>query len=132
MLYSAAIPTPVHDRAAGHLVRPDGQEDLCFGLWFPSQGKGRLTALVQNLVLPRQGERRVHGNASFLPNYFERALGAAVAAGAGLAFLHSHPAPGWQGMSRDDVVAEEGHAAAARGATGLPLLGLTAGNDGAW
>jgi hypothetical protein len=132
MLYSAAMPTPVHDLAVRHLVRPDGQEDLCFALWFPSQGKERLTVLVQDLVLPRNGERRVHGNASFLPGYFQRALSAAAAAGAGLAFMHSHPAPGWQDMSRDDVVAEEGHAAAAQGATGLPLLGLTAGNDGAW
>jgi hypothetical protein len=132
MIYSAAIPTPVQDLAVGHLVRDDGQEDLCFGLWSPSQGQGRMTALVQDLLLPQDGERRVHGNASFLPGYFQRVLGAAAAAGAGLAFLHSHPAPGWQDMSRDDVVAEEGHAAAARGATGLPLLGLTMGNDGAW
>src|SRR5207247_3496651 len=88
--------------------------------------------LVPDWVLPRDGERRVHRNSSFLPGYFERALGAATAARAGLAFLHSHPAPGWQGMSRDDVVAEEGHSAAAQGATGLPLLGLTAGNAGAW
>jgi hypothetical protein len=132
MLYSAAIPTPIHNVAVRHLVRYDRQEDLCFGLWFPSKGQERMTALVQDLVLPRDGERRVHGNASFMPGYFQRAVGAAAAAGAGLAFFHSHPARGWQGMSRDDVVAEEGHAAAVQGATGLPLLGLTAGNDGSW
>src|SRR5260370_315404 len=112
MDYSVAISTPVHESVIRHLVRDDGQEDLCFALWFPSQGKGRLTALVQDLVLPLKDERMVHGNASFQPGYFQRSLGAAVNAGAGLAFLHSHPAPGWQGMSRDDVVAEESHAAA--------------------
>lgn len=26
--------------------------------------------------------------------------------GAGIAFLHGHPGPGWQGMSDDDTVAE--------------------------
>lgn len=50
----------------------------------------------------------------------------------GLAFLHSHPGPGWQDMSRDDIAAERGHAASARAATGLPFVGLTLGSDGAW
>jgi hypothetical protein len=132
MNHSVALTTGVHAQALGHLVRADRQEDLCFALWFPSQGKERTTALVRELVLPRDGERRVHGNASFQPEYFERALGAACAGGAGLALLHSHPVPGWQGMSADDVAAEQGHAAAARGGTGLPLVGLTVGCDGAW
>jgi hypothetical protein len=132
MLYSAAIPSEVHASAVAHLVRADRQEDLCFGLWFPSQGRGRTSALLQSLILPRPGERAVHGNVSFTPAYFQRALGLAVEAGAGLAFLHSHPAPGWQDMSHDDIVAEDKHAAATKAATGLPLLGLTAGDDGAW
>jgi len=69
---------------------------------------------------------------SFLPAYFERAVTEAVAENAELAFLHSHLGPGWQGMSDDDVRAEQTHAAAAKGATGLPLVGLTLGTDGAW
>jgi molybdopterin/thiamine biosynthesis adenylyltransferase len=35
-------------------------------------------------------------------------------------------------MSTADIRAEHAHAAAAKGATGLPLLGLTAATDGAW
>jgi hypothetical protein len=35
-------------------------------------------------------------------------------------------------MSDDDIRAEQGHAAAARAATSLPLLGLTLAGDGAW
>jgi len=131
-MYSAAIPSAVHERALTHLLRPDHQEDLCFAIWHPSQGRTRLTGLVTELILPRDGERRVHGNASFLPRYFERAVAEAGRAKGGLAFLHSHPGPGWQDMSSDDIRAEHEHAAAAKGATGLPLLGLTAATDGAW
>lgn len=132
MKYSIALSSTVHDTATGHLVRPDGQEDLCFAVWFPSRGRDRCTALLHQVLLPQAGDRRVHGNVSFLPQYFERALGAALGAGGGVAFLHSHPAPGWQAMSLDDVRAEERLAAATCAATGLPLVGLTAGNDGAW
>lgn len=130
--YAAAWPSDLHEAATRHLLRLDGQEDLCFGVWYPSRGATRTTALLRELVLPEVGDRRLHGNASFLARYFERALGVAMGAQAGLAFMHSHGAPGWQGMSDDDVQAEEGHAAATLAATGLPLLGLTLGTDGAW
>ncbi len=132
MTYSAAMPTGVDTEARRHLLRPDGQEDVCFAIWYPSRGSTRTTALVQALILPRKGERRVHGNASVLPAYFERAVAEAVNAGGGLALLHSHPGPGWQDMSDTDVRAERGYAAAAKGATGLPLVGLTIGSDGSW
>lgn len=130
--YSVAIPDTVHAQATGHLLRPDRQEDLCFALWHPSRGKTRTTALVQKLALPQSGERLIHGNASFLPEYFERAVSEAASAGAGLAFMHSHPSSGWQDMSRDDIRAEETHAPGAYGATGLPLVGMTLGTDGSW
>jgi molybdopterin-synthase adenylyltransferase len=129
--YGAAMSEGLHEDAIRHLIRPDGQEDLCFALWHPSKGARRLTGLVYRLILPENGERDVHGNASFMPLYFDRALDEAIKEKAGLAFLHSHPVPGWQGMSRDDVNAEFGHAGAVVGATGLPFLGLTLGTDGA-
>ncbi|MBY0482419.1 MAG: ThiF family adenylyltransferase [Chitinophagaceae bacterium] len=49
-----------------------------------------------------------------------------------MAFLHSHPFPGWQGMSQDDVVAETRMAPTCFAISGLPLLGLTIGTDGSW
>lgn len=122
----------VSDKALDHLLRRDGQEDICFALWYPSQGTNRTTALIQEIVLPLDGERIVHGNVEFLPLYFERVLDLAATNECGVALLHSHCGPGWQGMSADDITAENGHAAAVKGATGLPLLGLTAGTDRAW
>lgn len=131
--HSAAMSAAIHEELRKHLQRPDRQEDLCFALWYPSEGRARTTALIQKAILPLPGERQVHGNASFQPQYFERALSEATASEAGLAFLHSHPAPGWQGMSSDDVIAERGHAAATLAMTGLPLVGMTLGaTDGAW
>lgn len=130
--WSAALSEALHGEALRHLIRADWQEDLCFALWYPSQGRTRTTALLRRLVLPEDGDRFVHGNASFTAAYFERALLLAAREDAGLAFMHSHLGPGWQGMSGDDIRAEEGHAAAVQAATGLPFVGLTAGTDGAW
>ena len=132
MKFSVAMSTPVDAALQQHLLRRDRQEDLCFALWYPSQGATRSTALIGESVLPQSGERHVHGNASFLPEYVERVIKVAVKSGAGVAFLHSHLGPGWQGMSPDDVAAETGLAPAVKGATGLPLVGLTLGTDGAW
>lgn len=130
---SVAMTEEVACAARTHLLRADHQEDLCFALWYPSRGLHRMTALVQRLILPGKGERNVHGNVSFEPAFFERALSEAAAADAGLALLHSHPGGRkWQGMSHDDVVAEQGNAGAVLGATGLPFIGLTLAGDGAW
>jgi hypothetical protein len=132
MKYSVALTEDVQKMASDHLIRSDRQEDLCFALWFPSQGRDRKTAIIWKIIPPLVGERKVHGNASFTGKYFERAVGEAIKVGAGLAFMHSHPAPGWQGMSLDDIKAERNHAASTMGATSLPLLGLTIGTDGSW
>ena len=130
---SIAMTEEVAAKASRHLLRPDGQEDLCFALWRPSTGASRTTAIVQSLLLPSLGERNVHGNVSFTPAYFERAMTEAAAAGAGLALMHSHPMGcGWQVMSDDDVRAEQGNAGPVYGATGRPFVGLTLAGNGAW
>lgn len=130
---SVAMTEEVESAARFHLLRRDGQEDLCFALWHPSTGRSRNTALMKKLILPSPSDRRVHGNVSFQPAYFERALAVAAAEGAGLALLHSHPmGRGWQGMSPDDVAAEQGNAGAVFGVTDRPFIGLTLAGNGAW
>ena len=115
-----------------HYERDVLQEDLCFALWRPSTGKLRRTALIDEVILPNEGERNLHGNTSFQPDYLGRAIRIAREKKAGLAFMHSHPSPGWQGMSPADVEAESNVLAYPAGATGLPLVGLTIGSDGYW
>ena len=114
------------------LVRTDGQEDLTFALWYPSVGEHRRTALIARRIPPEPGDRQVHGNVSFNSGYLQRSLETALREGAGLGFLHSHPFPGWQAMSEDDVAAETRIARSACALTGLPLMGMTTGSDGTW
>ncbi len=127
---SAALTTGLFARLRGQLLRADHQEDLAFLLWHPSSGANRTTALVADVLSPIEGDRHVHGNASFEPAYLERSIGTALEAGSGLAFIHSHPGGrGWQGTSPDDERAEHGMAPAVLAATGLPLVGLTLSGD---
>lgn len=132
MTYSVAFTSDINEKLINHLLRDDGQEDLCFALWYPSSGENRISALIFEVILPNERDRNIHGNASFMPEYFERVISAAMEKGAGIAFLHSHLGPGWQDMSIPDIKAEQGHAAATFAVTGFPLIGLTLGTDGSW
>src|SRR5947207_1684907 len=88
-----------------HLDKGPLQEDLCFAYWRPSRGATRFTAIVNEIVLPRDGDRELHGNVSFLAPYLQRVL-VNVPQGSGIGLIHGHLGPGWQRMSGDDVVAE--------------------------
>lgn len=124
--FSVAMTTDAHHELVAHLVRDDGQEDLCFVVWRPSEGRTRDTSLVLEVLLPGEGERHVHKNVSFESEYFLRACSRAHELGGGIGLIHSHPrASGWQGMSSDDYAAESGHAGQAVAQTGLPMIGLT-------
>lgn len=133
--YSAALTSEAADNLRSHLLQHVAQgrrqEDMCFALWQPSVSLNRTTALLTKIIAPRNDERELHGGASFLPAYVERVIGAALKHEAGIAFLHSHFSPGWQDMSPEDVAAERLLAPRIFAATGLPLVGLTMGTDGA-
>lgn len=130
--YSVAMTQHLHDKLMLHLVREDQDEDLIFALWSPSQGDKRLTALVHTPIYPEEGDRQRHGNVSFNPKYYERVCKVAMEKGCGIAFMHSHPFPGWQHMSDDDVIAENKLMGSVSALTDLPLLGMTTGSDGTW
>jgi hypothetical protein len=132
MIRSVAFTSDTQRRLCDHLLRELGQEDLCFAVWYPSAGKTRTSALINAVVMPGEGERLLHGNASVTSEYFDRALGEAMNKSGGIAFMHSHLGPGWQGMSRDDIQTEQAMAGQAKAVTGLPLVGMTVGTDGAW
>jgi molybdopterin-synthase adenylyltransferase len=133
MRRSVAIDGGTELKLAGHLLREDGDEDLCFSTWRPSTGYDRLTAILGQPIMPLAGERAVHGNASFTAAYALRAAQEAARAGAGLAFMHSHPtAGGWQTLNPTDQLAESRIANLAREITGLPLVGLIMAGDRGW
>lgn len=131
-LLSAAVPAAIEESMLKYLIRGDREEDLLFALWNPSQGATRYTALIYQPIFPQKGDRQRHGNASFNPQYLERVCILAMEQKAGVAFMHSHPAPGWQAMSSDDVTAEKKLAGTVLTLTGLPLLGLTVGTNNVW
>lgn len=132
MFNSVIISPEIENRLHIHLIRKDSQEDLCFALWRSSIGKVRRTGLVFEIILPKETERSIHGNASFQYKYFKRALAIAREKKSGLAFIHSHPVPGWQDMSKDDINTEKELANKTFGHTKQPLLGLTVGTDKSW
>jgi len=130
--YSVVMTDEIHQQLLKHLLREDEDEDLCFATYVPGKGSKRLTGIISKIILPQEGDRNVHGNVGFMPCYLERVLKIAAQNKEGVAFLHAHPDTGWQGMSPDDVIAETRLAPAVMGVTGLPVLGLTLGTDGAW
>ena len=136
MRYEVALIDEVDTAAQAHLLQhfqqDFKQEDLCFALWRPSTGHLRRTALIFEIILPERNERSLHGNVSFNPDYMARAIAVARRRKAGLAFMHSHPNPGWQALSTEDAVAERDVLAYPAGVTNRPLVGLTISSDGYW
>lgn len=131
---SVAMIDQIHETLVGHLIREDGDEDLCLGMYARSAGAGRDTALVREACLPLEGERKVHGNATVTGRYVLRIAREARDRGLGVVILHSHPrGRGWQGLSDLDADTEASYAHLVTQITGLPLMGMTlAGIDEKW
>ena len=123
---SVAMTAELEKRLLQHLVRSDGQEDLCLATYSPSTGKSRSTAIITEVVLPESGERLVHGNATITAEYVLRVAQTARKSRRGVALIHSHPeASTWQPMSGPDRDAESSYGNLIREITGLPLVGMT-------
>ena len=134
MRYSVAMTGEVEASMRDHLLREDGQEDVLIATYVLSTGVERTSALIKSVILPREGERLVHGNASFTGGYVLRASSEARSLGHGLVLLHSHPGSrGWQLLSDMDWDTESEYERVARGITKMPLLGMTLGGlDTSW
>lgn len=131
--FSIAIPESLDEELSDYLIREDGDEDLIFALWNYSKGEKRDSALLYELIFPLKGDRQRHGNVSFNPKYIKRVCREASKKECGIVFIHSHPFPGWQSMSDDDIIAEkERLSETVEVLTGFPLVGMTVGSDGTW
>ena len=131
---SVAMTAATRDLLESHLIRSDGQEDLCLATYRRSTGSTRVSALIKTVIWPKPGERFVHGTATITGDYVLRAADLALEDDCGLALLHSHPdGKGWQSMSHPDHDTESSYANLAREITGVPLVGMTiAGKDETW
>jgi len=132
MTYSVAIKQSSNTELINHLIRRDGQEDLCFALYELGTGNERITGLITDLILPTKGDRNVHGNVSFNSCFFDRVISTALTKNKGIVFIHSHPSSGWQGMSQDDIATEKMLAPRVKAVTNKSLIGMTIGIDGSW
>jgi len=63
--YSVALTETENEKLLAHLIRQDGQEDLCFSFYQISTGSKRTTAIIQESLIPREKDRNIHGNVSF-------------------------------------------------------------------
>src|SRR4051812_32983388 len=110
-----------HHDLRRHLLRDDGQEDICLATYTVSTGTNRTTRLITGLELPRDGEREVHRNATITGGYVLRVAAQAAREGRGVAMMHSHPGGHrWQPMSSPDADAESSFAGLVQHLTGLP------------
>ena len=132
VVVTAAIDRQLRKHLLSFFEQGITQEHLCFGVWYPSKGSRRHTAVIQRLILPLDGEVHLHGNASFEGKYLTRAIQEAKSQQGGLVMMHSHPSDGWQNLSKPDIAAERDVVAYQAQSTKHPLVGMTIGTDGYW
>lgn len=136
MIHRVVIREVLHLELARHLLShlqgENIQEEVCFALWYPGDGTHRYTGILGEVILPISDDRDLHGNVTVHGVYLNRVLDRALASKAGVAALHSHPASGWQTLSRDDDDTERNAILPFVRETRLPLLGLTLAEDETW
>ncbi len=136
MRHRVVLREVLHRQFADHLLRglQHGgiQEEACLALWRRADGLDSYTGILGKAFFPENGDRDLNSNVTVHGQYLNRVLDHAVKAQAGIAVLHSHPAPGWQGLTGMDDDTERNTIAPFIRETGLPLLGLTIGSNGVW
>ena len=134
MEYHVAMTESTNNLLNKFLLNDPNDEEICFATWVPSQGKTRLTILINEIIFPQKDERRRHGNVSATPEYVDRAKEIARSSKKGLLMIHTHPLnAGPQGVSvpdlhyEQDVLSRE-----VFGITNLPFVGMTLSGDSVW
>jgi hypothetical protein len=131
--FTVAMADPLNRDLREHLLRADGQEDLCIAIYRTSTAAHEVNVVLVKMVPPDVRDREVHGTVTFTGRYVLRAAALAAELGGGVAILHSHPlGQHWQLMSDPDHDAERSFAVLATEVTGLPLVGMTLAGDGTW
>ena len=135
-VYSVAWRSEVEQIARHHLLQHfyhgHVQEDIALATWYPADGNDRYTAIIDEVLIPAEDERILQGNVQMTRDFLRRCRQRALSKGAGMAVMHNHLRPGWQRMSKQDIVMESRSLSNPARATGLPALGLTLGTDGTW
>lgn len=134
MEYKAAMTEDMSERLAGFLLDDRSDEEMCFATWHPAAGSCTYNVLLNDALLPGDGDRIRHGNVSAHPRYVDRCKERARADGAGLAMIHTHPwGSGHQDVSDPDLHYERDVLAPeVLGVTRLPFVGMTLAGDGTW
>ena len=134
MEYNIAMTESTNKILNDFLLKDLKDEEICFAIWYPTDGKTRFTVLLQEVILPKNGDRVRHGNVSALPQYVDRVKEYARVKGGGVAMIHTHPSGnGFQGVSGPDLHYEQDILSREIfGITGLPLVGVTLAGDGVW
>lgn len=132
--YSVAMTETTNHRLVDFLLRTTNDEEICFATWYPANGKNRNSILINDIIYPKKGDRKRHGNVSAMPQYLDRAKEIARINKAGLVMIHTHPLGcGHQGVSVPDLHYEQDMLSREIfGYTGFPLVGMTLSGDKTW
>jgi hypothetical protein len=134
MEFNTAMTESINKSLQEFLLKDMEDEEICFAIWYPAEGKKRYSILIREIVLPQEGDRKRHGNVSAFPQYVDRVKEIARQKGGGVVMIHTHPfGSGWQGVSGPDLYYEQKILSREIfGITGLPLVGITLAGDGNW
>ena len=132
--YSVAMTETTNHKLVDFLLRTIEDEEICFALWYPANGKKRNSILINDIIYPKKGDRKRHGNVSAMPQYLDRIKEIARINKAGLVMIHTHPfGCGHQGISIPDLYYEQDMLSREIfGYTGFPLVGMTLSGDKTW
>ena len=131
---SVAMMESLHCSLVNFLLKDLDDEEICFAIWYPAKGKNRYSILIKDIVYPKKGDRKRHGNVSAMPQYLDRVKEIARVNKAGIVMIHTHPfGKGPQGVSIPDLHYEQDMLSREIfGYTGLPFVSMTLSGDKMW